>query len=322
MILDSSIPELVDRVDVETFRVHAPIPIILLCGGKIDVSAAEPPSLREAFSRVFYKDPSYKRFTLLMAEDVNAFFPEGKYDDILSFEADIAQIAEVIVLFSESIGSAAEFGAFAMVEEIALRMLAVLDDKHYEQRSFITLGPVRLLEHQFGDNSVCVLTRSDIRIPGVPDITGIDLDTFQKRMSAAINKRRSASREHTTFDKARSGHIVKLIVGLIQHYGALTVGEIELFLEALGCEVTRRKIEDFLLCAKFVKWIKQEKRGVETFYAARQGNEALQYKQKAGLELLDKERWRVQIREYWKKQDPDRYNAIQAAIADSGMAAT
>ena len=67
--------------------------------------------------------PPFSRYLTILAEDLNAFFPEGEYKDILKFETDIAQICDLIILFSESYGSAAELGAFSMIEEIARRLL-------------------------------------------------------------------------------------------------------------------------------------------------------------------------------------------------------
>lgn len=301
---------------MDSIRVHAPVPVVFLCGGKIDVTAADPPSLREAFSRVFHGHPSFGRYTLLMAEDVNAFFPEGKYKDILSFEADIAQIAELIVLFSESFGAAAELGAFAMVPEIASRMLTVLDDYHYDQRSFITLGPVKLLTNKYDESVVCVLDRKDIGIASIDDLTGINMKKFAERMTSAFKKRHDFARHHTKFDKARDGHLMKLVTGIIQHYGALTFDEVSLFVEALGAPVPAERLEDFLLCARFVGWIKPKKFGVLTYFVAKDGNEALQFSQRKGPSLLDKDRWRMDIREYWRAHDPDRHEAISAVLAE------
>ena len=118
MIAGDDIPDLVGYVDVKSIRVHAPAPAIFLCGGEVDAKVASPPSLRDAFMRIHHTPP-FSRYLTILAEDLNAFFPEGEYKDILKFETDIAQICDLIILFSESYGSAAELGAFSMIEEIA-----------------------------------------------------------------------------------------------------------------------------------------------------------------------------------------------------------
>jgi hypothetical protein len=106
-VIAGDIPDLVGYVDVKSIRVHAPAPAIFLCGGPVDAKVAAPPSLRDAFMRIHHTAP-FSRYLTILAEDLNAFFPEGEYKDILKFETDIAQICDLIILFSESYGSAAE----------------------------------------------------------------------------------------------------------------------------------------------------------------------------------------------------------------------
>lgn len=314
MLFGSDIPELVDCVDGTSLRVYAPAPVLFLCGGKLGIENPVPPSFREAFTRVSHVEP-FTRYSMLLAEEVNAFFPNGDYRDILTFEADVAQISELIVLFSESYGSAAELGAFAMVEEIAKRLLVVIDDGYYGDNSFIKLGPVRSLERRYGDHAVCVLNRQDLNLTSIGQLSSLNLPTFTQRMGAAVKTRSEASRDHTTFDAGRAGHVAKLIVGLIQHYGALCLDEIELFLERLAVITPRPRILELLLCAEFVGWIVKDKRGLNTFYSARPGKDALSYRFRDGIGVINKERWRAAISDFWQQTDADRFSSIQYALS-------
>jgi len=316
VIQDNSIPDLFSCVDAETFRVHAPSSVIFLCGGKLDVAANPAPSLREAFTRVAGLKDQLKKYSVIMAEEVNGFFPDGQYQDILTFESDLAQLSELIILFSESMGAAAELGAFASVEEISSKLMVVIDDEMYGERSFITLGPIRRLEIEYRA-AVCVLHRADINIDSIRNVSRLDVDIFGDRLNQAIKSRTRESREHTTFSRNRIGHVIKLIVGIVQHYGALTLDEIMLYLAAYDIDASRDKVVGYLLCAKAVKWLHEERRGIENYFAATSGNEALQYDLRAGVPQIDKLRWKTQIREYWRSEDPDRYNVIRAGIAVS-----
>ncbi len=93
-MIAGDIPDLVGYVDVKSIRVHAPAPAVFLCGGRVDVKVAAPPSLRDAFMRISHCHP-FSRYLTVLAEDLNAFFPEGEYKDILKFETDIAQICDL-----------------------------------------------------------------------------------------------------------------------------------------------------------------------------------------------------------------------------------
>lgn len=252
---------------------------------------------------------------MLVAEELNAFFPKGHYRDILTFEAHIAQISELILLFSESFGSAAELGAFSMVKDIAHRLLVVIDDEHYNANSFISLGPIRALENAHGDTSICVLNRVDIGIKNIKDVTAVKSDILSKQLAQAINARGTTSKEHSTFNSRRPGHIIKLIVGLIQHYGALTLDEIETHLFCIGQTTARADIENYLLCAEFADWIVKDKRGIQVYFTALSRNKAIQFEQKQGLPELHKDRWKSDIMEHWKAKDPTRFSSIQNAMA-------
>lgn len=165
-----------------------------------------------------------------------------------------------------------------------------------------------------------MLHRDDINIADISDVSSIDLIVFAKRLGSAISKRGLTAREHTTFDPTRAGHIIKLIVGLVQHYGALTFEEIDTFLYCL--EITGRMRQDlgnFLLCAEFVKWIIRDRRGATTYYSTRVQKEALQFKFKKEIEILDKDRWRADIRDYWRTFDSDRFSSIQKALGNQGQ---
>jgi hypothetical protein len=299
---------------VKSIRVHAPAPVVFVCGGPYDVGAAQPQSLRDAFMRITHKKP-FEKHESLLAEDLNAFFPVGKYKDILSFEADLAQIADLIILFSESYGSAAELGAFSMVEEIAHRLLVVIDDKNYNTNSFITLGPLKSLENIYGESAICVLNREDIKIAGITNISGLDAKTFEARIAAAFETRMRANPERTSFNMTRPGHLIKFAVGLIQHYGALAYDEIDTYFFGIGISNDHRKnLANLLLCAEFAKWIKKDKRGLNTYYLATANKEALQYKIDSKGPKIDKFRWRSDIVAFWKLNDPDRFSSIQSGL--------
>lgn len=313
MLEESKIAELLDCVDVNDIRVHAPTSLLFLCGGQIRITENPAPSLRDAFAR-FAMEPPFSKYNVLIAEDLNAFFPSGVYRDLLLFESDIAQISELILVFSESYGSAAELGAFCMVAEISQRLLVVIDSKNYSENSFVTLGPLRFLQNEHGDEAVCVLNLKDMNLHSISDVSSLNVNSFRKSMEGAIKSRKSIPREKTSFDKSRPGHIIKLIVGIIQHYGALTLEEVSVHISVVRNDLDDEIIKNYLLCAEFAGWVRKEKRGVSTFYVSLTNKPAFNYSFRPGVAPMDKTRWQLDIREYWKKNDPDRFSVIADAI--------
>ena len=72
MFAGGDIPDLLDYVDVTSFYVYAPTSILFVCGGKIDVKATFPTSLREAFSRGWAERDDINH-RIMLAEELNAF---------------------------------------------------------------------------------------------------------------------------------------------------------------------------------------------------------------------------------------------------------
>lgn len=74
--------------------------------------------------------------------------------DMLELENILAKSVHVVVICVESPGAIAELGAFANHEELRERLIVIVDRKHKGSRSFIRLGPVRLLERSRKDSVV------------------------------------------------------------------------------------------------------------------------------------------------------------------------
>ncbi|WP_125853719.1 retron St85 family effector protein [Rhizobium anhuiense] len=316
MIDDLNIENILELIDPAKIRVYQPTKIIFICGGKTCVEAHPPMSLRDAFMRIAYSKP-FERYKPILAEELNAFFPYGNYKDFLSLEKDIAQISALILLFSETFGSAAELGAFAMMNEIAQRLLVVIDDKHYEENSFIKLGPLRALEIANGDGCVCVVNLKDLGIEKIDSLKNLNVDYFSKIIQDAVLHRERSIPEHSTFNPDLSGHIIKLIVGLIQWYGALTVDEIETALYCLNVNCVPARIHDFLLCAQFAQWITPKKRGVQTFHVAKSDTMAVQFTAREGKKMVNRLRWQAEIRAYWKANDDLRFRSISDVMNEA-----
>jgi hypothetical protein len=263
--------------------------------------------------RVAHAAP-FEKYNAILAEDLNAFFPQGTYRDLLTLESDIAQIASLILVFSESYGSAAELGAFAMLPEISQRLLVVMDDKRYNENSFIKLGPLLSLSNSFGENAICVLNHGDLGIDRIDKLEKLDVGAFSYTIEQSISERIKGIPKHSTFNQKINGHVIKLIVGLIQWYGALTLEELEVALFCLNVECQKERISDFLLCAQFAKWIIADKRGVKTYYVAIAQIMAVKFHARPGKEMVSRIRWQAAIRDYWGVHDRHRFSCIANAI--------
>ena len=287
----------------------APTPVIFVCGGQTDVKSAKPLSLRDALLKVAHR-PALAKYKIILAEDVNIFIPEGKYKDFLRMEADLAEISELVVLFSESYGSAVELGAFALTDEIAARLLVVVDDKNYNEDSFVKYGPLLFLENVYGPPSVFVLDHVALGFDRVENLSGLKLDAFATNIEAAFDVRLKTLQQPTSFNDQRNGHLIKLSTGLIQHFGALTGVEVQGELSRVGVNKTISEVEEYLKCAEVVRWIKSFRSGFTTYYVAIAERNAISYRFKKGIAPVDRMRWHADILLFWSKHDNQRHGTI------------
>ncbi len=84
---------------------------------------------------------------------MNVFYAEGAWDHVqhlelsaLAMENYLGQIADMIIIIVESIGTAAELGAFALSDELRPKIFAILDAEFAHHASFINTGPVKWLD--------------------------------------------------------------------------------------------------------------------------------------------------------------------------------
>ncbi|MEE2953011.1 MAG: retron St85 family effector protein [Pseudomonadota bacterium] len=292
-------------------HVYNPTKVVFVCGAEYDVRSIKPTSLRDQFMR-FDAEGKLPQRRYILAEELNAFFPRGSYQDILTLETDLAQIYHLIIIFSESYGSVAELGAFSAIDEIAKRTLVFIDDKNYNKDSFISLGPIRRLENQYGDTSVCVLNCGQVGIKHIKSIESLNSSEFLRIVNTAITQREKTINDRSTFNPILSGHIIKLATGILQIYGALCIDELQSIFSRLSIVISDEKLRNYLLCAEFSGWLLREKRGYRTLYISLTSKRAMSYKVKNEYMPHDRDRYLADIREYWRLRDPDRFAAIQS----------
>lgn len=273
-----------------------------------------PVVLRDAFYRLT-KDHQ-TGFQIVLAEQAKPLTSDAGYDDLLSFESDIAQVVGLILLFAESAGSLAELGAFAAMPTVSPSLLAVVDDHYYQQGSFIKNGPIKYLEKKHGDEWVVSLERSIIGIDAQGKIGGLNEREFLRTLEPAIKKRLAGEVIRSKFDPNASGHLILLLVGLCQECGALTISEIRECFEILGAKPAR--MNNLIYCAELLGWLKTVRKGNNIFYVGVPEDLAIEFQLTGGNIEKDGVRRRLLMREYWKENDPSRFRAITETILARG----
>lgn len=308
---------LVEDLDVKSLHVRSPTNVVFLCGGPYsEKGRGRIKSLRDAFLRVSLH-PALAESDLILAETFTKQFEfSSRYTDILQFEADLAQIAELIILFCESEGSFAELGAFAHDVEISKRLLVIIRETYANSGSFISLGPIARLRNQ-SDNAV--FTVDDVRL-GIRGKTHayISLDELKNLLDTPLKLRLANSREPSTFNRKRDGHLIKLIVGLVQDYGALTEKEIQQALKSLGIGILPVRLGAYLLCARAVGWLELQETGFGRYLVPKVESPAADFRVSSNAMIKGRTRRMNHIREVWHRTDKQRFDAIQKSLKGMG----
>jgi hypothetical protein len=306
--------EFLEQLKLDDIRVRAPTKHILLCGGQMSDKHGDPAkSLRDAFFKIV--DGAIPAdASLLRAEDVNAFvIKSANYDDFLRFESDIAQVCELVLLFSESEGSFSELGSFCSVEEIRKRTMVVIEDRFFNNAdSYIRLGPLQALLNEDGSAVVTFTFKGLGSADGRSE--SVDRDKLKELLRPRIDRRLKSIDTHTRFDSSREGHAIKVLVGFCQEFGAMLPEEILLALQHVGLDITDQQLSRFILCGSQLEWIKERRKGDRRLILANPSLEdiAAQFlltKKESGLPTSSNRR-RAIILEHWQRSDVERFNAI------------
>ncbi len=250
--------ELVQKIQLSKTKAILQPPIVFLCGGIVDIKQPEVLSVREALlEHMARAHPELEEQTTL-AENYKDWLHDGVYADLLEFEDDIAHIASLIIVILESAGSIAELGAFAVNPHLNEKLLVVICEEHYEQDSFIKLGPLRRLD-SLREGSVVsypwnVNSPDPSIMPSLEHITD-DINCFISDVKGSEG-----------FNDSNPGHLAFLIYELVLNFKALKFGEIESYVKSLLPETSRDKIKKKLFLLQKFNFIFFKRRGGQEFY--------------------------------------------------------
>lgn len=302
-----------ENVNVDSVRVYPPRRYVLLCGGEVsNIRDPLPTSLRDAFLRGDAMT-AVKNSELLQVEEIQEFFEkDSPYSDLVGFESDIAQVCELVLLFSETPGSFTELGSFTMVEEISEKLLVIIQSKFLSRHSFITKGPIAFLNRKFPNS---VFSFADITI-GMNNgqVSTAQGELLVNAVSPPIELRLKQVESRTTLDRGKFNHLCKLYVGLLREAYCLKDDEIILLLSEFGFEVNKETLSRVAFCCSALRWSATVTSGFDrVHYAIAEANEATKFEFKPTL--LDKIRRRAEFRDYWQNHDPDRVAAVDQALS-------
>lgn len=248
------------QISLENSRVVLTQPILFLCGGLVDVKSPVPLSARGALVDHLHSVGCHLAESITLAEDFKDWIHDSIYRDLLTFESDIAHISSLIIIVLESAGALAELGLFVKSKALRNKILVFVRQDHYEQNSFIRLGPLRHLEG-IKETSVCAYPWDDNNLKA-------SLAPSLKEMRDDILSAIADQDKSEAFNKDNEGHLSFVVYELIKTFRALKVSEIETYIHKLGLNIAREKLKRLLFLLKKFSLIDHSKRGHTDYYFA------------------------------------------------------
>ena len=107
---------------------------------------------------------------------INIFFPEWLFpnlleqtdEDLITLESALANDVDKIILPLEGFGAICELGAFSIKQEIRDKLIVLNDKEHSIRKSFINLGPIKLIRNR--SKGSVVVYESILSIDNITDI--------------------------------------------------------------------------------------------------------------------------------------------------------
>jgi hypothetical protein len=299
------------RIDLAKTRVRAFEGFVFLCGGP---RANDPVPIKSIRHMLYHELTSGRHGDIVgrlkLAEEIQDWFRDGNYLDLIAFEADLAGLSAVIVLVAESPGALAELGVFSTNEAFADRLLVLVAEIHYDAESFIKLGPFRRLENNF-EGSVLVYNWHQKSIEG--RVTE-QFEMVAGHLDAIVESIRtftSPSKSERLFKPSESSHVMLLVCELCDLFGALPQMEIAKFLKNIGLAVAPIDLKRYLFLLEKCDLLRIKASGNGRYYHSLDWRSRISFGFTTG-DMINRERLRVDVAEFYQKELPSRYDVVRA----------
>ena len=306
-------------LDLDHCKIQNPPDLLFLCGGPVAKTGSYR-SARDFFHRGLKEKPALAE-RVRLAEEVNSCFKdawldrETPFSDLLEVENYIAYLSSATVLFVESPGSIAELGAFAASEDLQHKTLAILNDSHRPERSFIGDGPVRRLRNKNEDHVLHYKWNSDDLNSKA---TLKKLGEIASYLASFIEERDAGQAEKIKFRREQVRHVLLLVADLVWFLGVALRSDITDCLRVFDMERSNATVNRYLRILESVDLIKQDRHAKYTFYVSLQRQPFLRYAYLKDTRHRDRPKILTAVRQSF---DSWRRSALATHLKETGTSA-
>ncbi len=258
---------------------------------------------------------------------MNGWFVEMIRDhftpNLLAFERHLSGLASAVCLIVESPGSMAELGAFSVTKGIAERLMVVVRQKYTDDASFIELGPLAHLKDLKPERDRIFRYEWAVDWDAAEKQPIASLSDLEKIAQDFIEDLQTFDRENpkkVSFNRETPGHVSLFLCDVIDLFLGMKLRELAEICAAIRLEMSEKNLKEHLTILDKIGLIKiLPYRGSTYYVSIKDNNNYIDYEFKgAPPDLIDRNRFKFNVAELYKKADESRWNAIASAVKLSG----
>lgn len=299
------------RLDLSKARIKAFEGFVLLCGGASGNEAHPVRSVRHLIQTELTNGRhSELASRVRLAEETKDWFHGGVYSDLVTFEEHLAGLSAVVVLVVETAGSIAELGAFSVSDPFIDRLLVIVSQDHYDQDSFIRLGPIQKIENAARE-SVLVYDWHERAVGG--RLTE-NFELIRTELADVVSRIRDyvspSDREHV-FRANEPSHVMSLICELCDLFGALNESDIAAFLAQLSIDIDGKQLAQYLFLLQKCQMLFIKAKGHGRYFYVQDWSSRVSFSFLEGARF-NRERLKVDTVAYYESKIPSRAQIVKS----------
>ncbi|MGE4439513.1 retron St85 family effector protein [Achromobacter sp.] len=249
--MQKTIKDLAQTIDISKCRIARSTRRVVVFGGKL--ANQHPLPHRGQFMAVLSLRHRAIDQICTTPEVYDDWKDFGMYQDLLTFEEDLCAFVDVILLFLDGVGACGECGAFIKDERTAKKLLVVMDERYFEEDSFIRLGLLFRLEH----------THQNITLSVPKDLSNNDVDQIVDELEQRLGEAPLSE----GLDLADTRHQLFIIADFVELIQVARRSDISTFLQELGVTLNTKRLSQLLYVLERFNIIKASRGLREQLYA-------------------------------------------------------
>lgn len=319
---DNLLNQLTSSIDLSKSKVVRSPAFIFLCGGPVPTNdeTKEFMSCRDIFFNFILCNNYSFSGQIILAEEIFTYFDHSSYDDLLTFEEDLADLSSLTIIFSESPGSIAEFGSFAVLDSIRDKLLVVLHENDSHKESFIWRGPAsHLIEWAKKNNKENPITiynwkTSNLTSRYMNQEHFDDAEDLADMVNGLIKSRPKTMSFHTS----RQGHVMLLLVALLDIMHLATLDELFTSLKNLSINIEKKTLERYVSLLVSLELIVRKPYRNYVFYLSAPSKPWISLSFASDAKNRDAMRWKSLFLEDYRNVSIQKSRALKSYLKSKG----